>query len=187
MGTLFHDLRFAFRQLSRTPGFTITAVLTLALGIGANTAIFSLVNAVLFKPLPVTDPQQITTLTFRQNHGALQRPFSLPEFKAIRAQSQTSFSDVMAVTAGIDGFAVEGQKPERITTAYVSGNFFEALGVPPAAGRLFLRSEGEVLDSDPVVVLDYDFWKARFQRGSKCGWTARHGRWASPLGYRGSA
>ena len=162
MRTLFHDLRFAFRQLRRTPGFAVTAVLTLALGIGANTAIFSLVNAVLFKPLPVTDPQQITTLTFRQNHGALQRPFSLPEFKTIRAQSQTSFSDVMAVTAGIDGFAVEGQKPERITTAYVSGNFFDALGVPPAAGRLFLRSEGEVLDSDPVVVLDYDFWKKRF-------------------------
>jgi predicted permease len=162
MGTLFHDLRFAFRQLSRTPGFTVTAVLTLAIGIGANTAIFSLVNAVLFKPLPVADPQQITTLTYRQNHGTLQRPFSLPEFRAIRAQSQTSFSDIMAVSAGIDGFAGKGPKPERVMTAYVSGNFFDALGVRPAVGRLFLRSEGEVLDSDPVVVLDYDFWKARF-------------------------
>ncbi len=162
MGILFHDLRFAFRQLRRTPGFTITAVLTLALGIGANTAIFSLVNAVLFKPLPVADPQQITTLTYRQNHGALQRPFSLPEFRAIRAQSQTSFSDIMAVSAGLDGFAGKGPKPERVMTAYVSGNFFDALGVRPAVGRLFLRSEGEVFDSDPVVVLDYDFWKARF-------------------------
>jgi predicted permease len=164
MGILFHDLRFALRQLRRTPGFTITAVLTLALGIGANTAIFSLVNAVLFKPLPVADPQQITTLTYRQNHGTLQRSFSLPEFRAIRAQSQTSFSDIIAVSAGIAGFAGKGPKPERVMTAYVSGNFFDALGVRPAAGRLFLRSEGEVLDSDPVVVLDYDFWNERFNR-----------------------
>lgn len=162
MGILFHDLRFALRQLRRTPGFTITAVLTLALGIGANTAIFSLVNAVLFKPLPVTDPQQITTLTYRRNHGTLQRSFSLPEFRAIRAQSQTSFSDIIAVSAGIAGFAGNGSKPERVLTAYVSGNFFDALGARPAAGRLFLRSEGEVLDSDPVVVLDYDFWNERF-------------------------
>jgi macrolide transport system ATP-binding/permease protein len=161
MGTLLHDLRFTFRQLKRTPGFAVTAVLTLALGIGANTAIFSLVNAVLFKPLPVANPQQIITLT-RQEHGALQRSFSLPEFRAIRAQSRTSFSDIIAVTAGLDGFAGRGQKPERVTTAYVSGNFFDALGLQPAAGRLFLRSEGEVLGSDPVAVLDYDFWKERF-------------------------
>ena len=162
MGTLFHDLRFAFRQLRRAPGFTITAVLTLALGIGANTAIFSLVSSLLLKPLPVANPQQITTLTYRQNHGALQRIFSPPEFKAIRAQGQTSFSDIIAVTPGQDGFAVEGRKPERITTAYVSGNFFDTLGLQPVVGRLFLRSEGEVLGSDPVVVLGYDFWKERF-------------------------
>jgi predicted permease len=161
METLFQDLRFAFRQLNRTPGFTVTAVLTLALGIGANTAIFSLVNAVLFKPLPVADPQRITTLT-RQEHGAIQRTFSMPEFRAIRAQSRTPFSDIIAVSAGLDGFAAQGQKPERVATAYVSGNFFDALGVHPAAGRLFLRSEGEVLGSDPMAVLDYDFWKERF-------------------------
>jgi predicted permease len=162
MGTLFHDLRFAFRQLKRTPGFAVTAVLTLALGIGANTAIFSLVSSLLLKPLPVANPQQITMLTYRQNRGTLHRSFSLAEFKAIRAQSGTSFSDIIAVTDGVDGFAVEGRKPERVMTAYVSGNFFDALGVHPAAGRLFLQSEGEVLDSDPVVVLDYDFWKERF-------------------------
>jgi predicted permease len=162
MGTLFNDLRFAFRQLKRTPGFAVTAVLTLALGIGANTAIFSLVSSLLLKPLPVANPQQITMLTYRQNRGTLQRNFSLPEFKAIRAQSRTSFSNIIAVTDGVDGFAVEGRKPERVMTAYVSGNFFDALGVHPAAGRLFLQSEGEVLDSDPVVVLDYDFWKERF-------------------------
>lgn len=162
MGTLFQDLRFAFRQLRKVPSFTVTAVLTLALGIGANTAIFSVVNTFLLKPLPVANPQQIATLAYRINHGPLQRPFSWPEFKAIRAQSRNSFSDIFAVSAGLDGFAVEGQKPERITMAYVSGNFFDALGVQPAAGRLFLRSEGEVLDRDPVIVLGYDLWKERF-------------------------
>lgn len=161
MGNLLQDLRFTFRQLRKAPSFTATAVLTLALGIGANTAIFSLVNSLLLKPLPVANPQQIATLIHRQNHGPLQRTFSAPELNAIRAQSRKSFSDIFAVTAGLDGIAIEGQKPERITTAYVSGNFFDALGVQPAAGRLFLRSEGEVLDRDLVVVLGYDFWKER--------------------------
>jgi predicted permease len=162
MGTLLQDLRFTFRQFRKAPGFTVTAVLTLALGIGANTAIFSLVNSFLLKPLPVENPGQISALTYRQNHGATQRPFSLPEFREVRAQSGNSFSDVFAVTAGLDGFSTEGRQPERITTAYVSGNFFPALGVRPAAGRLFLRSEGEVLDRDPVIVLGYEFWQKRF-------------------------
>jgi predicted permease len=162
MGNLLQDLRFTFRQLRKSPSFTLTAVLTLALGIGANTAIFSLVNSLLLKPLPVASPDQIAVLTSRQNHGPLQRPFSLPEFRAIRDQSRNSFSDVFAVGGGLDGFATGGQKPERITTAYVGGNFFDGLGLQPAAGRLFLRSEGEVLDRDPVMVLAYDFWMQRF-------------------------
>jgi predicted permease len=137
-------------------------VLTLALGIGANTAIFSLVNSFLLKPLPIANPDQIASFTYTQNHGPLQRAFSLPEFKAIRAQSRNTFSDIFAVSAGLDGFATPGQQPERITTAYVSGDFFSTLGVQPAIGRLFLRSEGEVPDRDPVVVLAYDFWMQRF-------------------------
>jgi len=162
MGILLQDLRFAIRQLRKAPSFTMTAVLTLALGIGANTAIFSLVNSLVLKPLPVANPKQIAALTSRQNHGPLQRVFSLPEFKAIRAESGNSFSDVIAVTAGLDGFATGGRQPERITTAYVSGNFFDALGVAPAAGRLLLRGEGEVLGRDSVAVLGYDFWMQRF-------------------------
>jgi predicted permease len=162
MGALLQDLRFTFRQLRKAPSFAVTAVLTLALGIGANTAIFSLVNSFLLKPLPVENPQQIATLTYTQNHGPLQRTFSSLEFKAIRAQSGNSFSDILAVSAGLDAFATAGQQPERITTVYVSGDFFSALGVQPAAGRLFLRSEGEVPDRDPVLVLGYDFWKKRF-------------------------
>src|ERR1039458_5012615 len=162
MGNLLQDLRFTFRQLRKAPSFAVTAVLTLALGIGANTAIFSLVNSLLLKPLPVENPRQIATLTYTQNHGPLQRAFSSPEFKAIRAQSRNSFSEIFAVGAGLDGFGTAGQQPERIVTAYVSGDFFSALGVQPAAGRLFLRGEGEVVDRDPVLVLGYEFWKERF-------------------------
>lgn len=162
MGNLLQDLRFTFRQLRKAPSFTVTAVLTLALGVGANTAIFSLVNSLLLKPLPVENPQQIATLTYRQNHGPLQRTFSSPEFKAIKAEGRNTFSEIFAVSAGLDGFATEGGQPERIITAYVSGDFFNALGVQPAAGRLFLRSEGEVPGRDPVLVLSYHFWKKRF-------------------------
>jgi predicted permease len=162
MGTLLQDLRFAFRQLRKAPSFAVTAVLTLALGIGANTAIFSLVNSLLLKPLPVADPQQLASVGQRQNNGPLFPNFSWPEYKAIREQSRGSFSDVFAHALGLDGFAVEGQQPTRILTGYVSGNFFQGLGLKPAAGRLLLPSEGEVLGSDRVVVLSYDFWKQKF-------------------------
>jgi predicted permease len=162
MGASLQDLRFAFRQLRKAPSFALTAVLTLALGVGANTAIFSLVNALLLKPLPVPNPKQIATLTLRQNNRPLQPNFSWPEFKEIRDESRRSFSDVFAYTNGLDGVAVEGQQPERIMTCYVSGGFFDALRSKPAAGRLFLPSEGEVLDRDPVIVLDYSFWKEKF-------------------------
>jgi predicted permease len=162
MVTLFQDLRFALRQLRKAPSFAATAVLTLALGVGANTAIFSLVNSLLLKPLPVANPKQITTLVPRENNGPLQQALSWNEYKQVRAQSGSSFSDVFAYTISLDGLAVKGQQPDRIMTAFVSGNFFEGLGLKPAAGRLFLRSEGEILGRDPVIVLGYDYWQQRF-------------------------
>jgi predicted permease len=162
MGTLLQDLRYAFRQIRKAPSFAATAVLTLALGIGANTAIFSLVNALLLKPLPVPNPKQIAALSLRQNNGPSLPFFSWPEFKEIRSQSKGSFSDVFVSTLGLDGIAIPGQQPERIMTSYVSGNLFNALGLKATAGRLFLPSEGEVLGRDPVIVLGYDFWKQRF-------------------------
>jgi predicted permease len=136
--------------------------LTLSLGIGANTAIFSLVNSLLLKPLPVPDPQQIATIVPRENNGPLQQALSWNEYKEVRGQSGQSFSDIFAYTISLDGLAAKGQYPDRIMTTYVSGNFFEGLGLKPAAGRLFLRSEGETLGQDPVVVLGYDYWKQKF-------------------------
>jgi predicted permease len=162
MGTLYQDLRFAIRQLRKAPSFAATAVLTLALGIGANTAIFSLVNSLLLKPLPVPNAEQIATLAPRESNGPLQQALSWNEYKQVRAQSGRSFSDLFAYTLSLDGLAVKGQQPDRILTTFVSGNFFEGLGLKPAAGRLFLRSEGEVLGQDPVIVLSYDYWQQRF-------------------------
>jgi predicted permease len=162
MGNLLQDLRFAFRQLRKAPSFAVTAVLTLALGVGANTAVFSLVNCILLKPLSVPYAGQLMTLVSRQNSGTVQNAFSLPEFKALRAQSGRSFSDVFAYTISLDGLSAPGQQPQRILTCYVSGNFFSGLGLKPAAGRLFLPSEGEVIGSDPVIVLDYDYWQQKF-------------------------
>ena len=162
MGTLLQDLRYALRQLGRSPSFAFTAVLTLALGIGANTAIFSLVNSLLLKPLPVANPGQITTLTPRDNNGPQQGALSWNEYKQVRAHTGKSFSDVIAYTVGLDGMAVPGQQPDRLLTSYVSGNFFDGLGLKPAAGRLFVRSEGEILNQDPVIVLSYDYWMKKF-------------------------
>jgi predicted permease len=162
MGNLIQDLRFTFRQLGRAPGFFATAVLTLALGIGVNTAIFSLVDSLLLRPLPVASPSQLSELAQSQNHGPQIPLFSLPEYRAIQAQTQSSFSGIAVNATGLDGFATSGLQPQRILTSYVSGNFFSVLGLKPAAGRLFLPGEGEVLGSDPFLVLDYDFWMQRF-------------------------
>jgi predicted permease len=162
MGALIQDLRFALRQLGRAPSFAITAVLTLALGIGANTAIFSLVNSLVLKPLPVENPQQIAGLALSQSHGPVLPYLSWQEFRQLRAQSKGSFSEVIAHGLSLDGLATEGQQPQRIMTAFVSGNFFSMLGLKPSAGRLFLPSEGEVLGKDPVIVLAYDYWMDKF-------------------------
>src|SRR5271157_2464271 len=158
MGALLQDLRFAIRQLGKARSFGIATVLTLALGIGANTAVFSLVNTLLLKPLPVPHAEQIATLAPRIGHGQLGQPFSWNEYKEIRKESTNVFSDVFAYTLNIDGLAAPGQRPERLMTAFVSGNFFDALQLKPAAGRLFLSSEGEVLGQDAEVVLSYDYW-----------------------------
>ncbi len=162
METLVQDLRFALRQFRRSPGFVLTVVLTLALGIGANTAVFSLVNYLLLKPLPVAHAEQIATLATRTGNGLLGQVFSWNEFKEIRRESGSAFSDVFAYGISLDGLAAKGKQPDRVMTSYVSGNFFDALELKPAAGRLFLRSEGETLGQDPVVVLGYDYWQSRF-------------------------
>ncbi|HEX7962416.1 MAG TPA: ABC transporter permease, partial [Terriglobales bacterium] len=161
MNTLKNDILYGLRMLRKSPAFTIVAVVTLALGIGANTTIFSLVNWLILRPMPVPHPEQITVLGFRQRHGDTQNQFSIPDYRVIRSQTANVFSNVAAYQIGIDGFSTGG-RADRLMTYYVTGNFFSMLNMQPAAGRLFLDEEGENVDSDPVVVLGYPYWQKRF-------------------------
>jgi predicted permease len=158
---LLQDLRFGLRMLRKSPGFTFIAVLTLALGIGANTAIFSMVNSFLLKPLPVKDPEQITTLAFQIKKGPLQVNFSTPELEDLQDQTTSVFSDVVGDVYGAGGLTVNG-KTEPIYVFYVTGNYFTALGVKPYLGRFILPSEGSPTALSPVIVLSFNYWKTRF-------------------------
>jgi predicted permease len=161
METLLQDIRYGVRMLARNPGFMLVAIITLALGIGANTAIFSIINGLLLRPLPVPDSAQITVLAFQKQKGNLQSQFSQPAYHDIRNQSEEVFSEVFAYQVGLDGLSVDG-KADRILTNYVSGNFFTGLGIKPEAGRFILPSEGETAGADPEIVLSYSYWKTRF-------------------------
>jgi putative ABC transport system permease protein len=162
MTNLWADLRYAFRQLRKSPGFTATAILTLALGIGANTAIFSVVNGMLFTSLHVRNESRLTILSFQQKSTSWQPTFSLPEYRDLRSQTKNVFSGLTADLYSLDGLSMPGSKPGRIFSDYVSGNFFSALGVQPFLGRYFLPSEGETPGADPVMVLSYAYWKRHF-------------------------
>jgi len=163
------DLRYGLRQLRRNPGFTIVAVLTLALGIGANTAIFSVVNAAMLRFLPVPNPQQLVYLHSKGGvRGASQTghyslSFNLASFSDLRAEHQV-FSDLIAfVPLAFGKVPVRfGKEPEAAAVNMVSGNFFSGLGVRLARGRAFF-AEDETRHTQ-VAVLSYDYWTRRFAR-----------------------
>src|SRR5262249_27443254 len=155
------DLRYGLRMLRKNPGFTGVGVLTLGLGLGANAAIFGLVNAALLRPLPVKGSNELVTLSLRQDDGTSTPVFSYPDFRDIREQMSTALSDVLAYRVGLDGLSVNGEA-ERVVVHYVTGNYFTLLGVEPALGRLILPSEGEEPEADPVLVLGYSYWQTRF-------------------------
>jgi predicted permease len=159
--TAVQDARFGLRMLRKNLGFTTIAVLTLGLGIGANTAIFSMVNSFLLRPLPVKDAEQITVLAMQLKKGDLQPAFSYPEFEDLQKQSSMVFSDVIAMNINAGGLTLNG-KTEPIIVVDVSGNFFTTLGVQPLLGRFILPSEGSATALNPVIVLGYSFWQTRF-------------------------
>ena len=161
MQIIWQDVRYGMRMLVSSPGVALVAVLTLALGIGANAAIFSLVDALLLRPLPVKDPSQLTVLSNQQN-GALQfNVFSVADYRDIREQTSTTFSGLIAYVFSIDGLSVNG-KAGRILTSYCAGNFFSTLGIKPALGRFILPSEEETLGANPVMVISFSYWKVHF-------------------------
>ncbi|HUA00092.1 MAG TPA: ABC transporter permease [Candidatus Aquilonibacter sp.] len=159
--TLIQDIRFGVRMLAKSPGLTLIVVVTLALGIGANTAIFGIVNGFLLRPLPVRDPEQITVLAVQQKDSPLgSSGFAYPEFVDFREQAK-AFSDVFAIVLSNVQLARKGLS-EQCFANYVSRDFFGALGVTPAAGRLFLPNEGETPGEPLIAVLGYSYWQKRF-------------------------
>ncbi|HXJ91903.1 MAG TPA: ABC transporter permease [Terriglobia bacterium] len=169
MPTLVQDLNYAWRQLKKSPGFAFVAVLTLALGIGANTAIFSVMNAVVLRYLPVPNPQELVYLLGANRPENTSQTgdddFSFTEytFEQLRNQHQ-SFSDIMAfVPLGLPTIAVRyGDQPEEARGDMVSGNFFSGLGVRLALGRGFTLQEER--QHAQVAVISYDYWTRRFAR-----------------------
>ena len=153
------DLRYALRALARTPGFTLAVVLTLALGIGANSAIFSVVYGVLLRPLPYASPERLVVLYGRYpEYGRTST--SLPDYRDWRDRSH-SFEQLAARHKGTFVLTGDGE-PERVIADRVTSNFFPTLGVRPAMGRGFLPDEDKVGGDDRVVVLSYGYWQRRF-------------------------
>lgn len=172
MDTFIQDLRFGFRQLRRTPAFAIVAILTLALGIGANTAIFSVMNAVLLRALPGSNPDRLVYLHYKDQPertsqtGYDDASISQPVFEGLR-QDRGVFSDLMAfvpLSAGKIGLRF-GSDLQQGRGDMVSGNFFSGLGVRPALGRTFTFDDEK--NHAPIAVLSYAYWTSRFNRDTQ--------------------
>jgi putative ABC transport system permease protein len=161
MDTLWQDLRYGLRMLRTRPGFTLVAALTLALGIGANTAIFSVVNAVVLRPLPYPDPERLVMLWgTNARDGNQQQPASYAEFNDWKNQAR-SFSALAGASPAWTFTLTGGGEPEQIQGLYVSANLFPMLGVTPARGRAFLPEEDRT-GGPPVVIVSQGLWQRRF-------------------------
>jgi predicted permease len=161
MRTLLQDLRYGWRMLAKTPGLTAVVAITLALGIGANAFIFSMVNGFLLRPLPVSHPEQIAVLAAQQK-GSSQflSAFSYPDFVDFRKQAD-SFADLFGYIPYLPGLSADG-RADQLLACFVTGNYFSVLGVKPALGRLILASEENQPGEQPVLVLGNAYWQRRF-------------------------
>ena len=161
MHTLWNDLRYAIRQLRRSPGFTLTVVLTLALGVGANAIVFSVLNALVLRPLPLPQAQQLVSLNrFFGAPGNTSPSQSYPDYRDLR-DANRNFSGLAAYATKRAGVSVPGTVHESWFYE-ASENYFDVLGVRPALGRLFHSSDGHGPNSSPYVVLSYAYWQRQF-------------------------
>jgi len=160
------DIRYAVRGLVRSPLFSLVAILSLGLGIGANTAIFTLIDQILLRKLPVRNPDELVMLYQTGNHNGSNmgtRQHSYPIYQDYQKRAEP-LSEVLCRRLTETSVAVDNQT-ERLTAEMVSGNFFTMLGVKPAIGRVFSSEEDDrVYSGHPVVVLGYDYWVRRFAR-----------------------
>jgi len=171
--SLMQDLRYAVRQLRKNHGFTAVAALTLALGIGANTAIFSLLNAVLLRNLPIRQPEQLMLFgkgTWRGSMDGLPNRswqlFSYPFFREFRQKNQV-FSEVAAIDSimfSTHGRVADGANLEKINAELVSGTYFDTLGVYPVLGRVLSDADDGTPGGHPVAVASYSWWLRRFAK-----------------------
>lgn len=168
MSTMLQDVRFALRQLRKSPAFTLTVVVTLALGIGANAAVFTLFDQVLLRMLPVQRPKELVRFEWTGRFsgsassfgGSSHDFFSYPMYKDLRDHNQV-FQGILASDKTGVGISWHNQA-ENKDAEVVSGNYFQLLGLRPALGRLFTAGDDTAKDANPVVVLSYDYWKSRF-------------------------
>jgi putative ABC transport system permease protein len=161
---LGQDLRYGLRQLRHNPGFTIVAVLTLALGIGANTTVFTVINTLVLNPIPVEKPSELVGIysaPVNPSHNANLLQLSYPNLQDLRERNRVlsslaGFTWPMYVTLARDS------ESERMFAEFVTGNYFDTLGIHPAAGRFFLSQENRAPGESPVAILSYGAWKTRF-------------------------
>src|SRR6267378_3108417 len=171
-GNFQQDLRGGLRMLKKSPGFTFVAVLSLALGIGANTAIFTIINAVFLHPLPVQEPSRLAELftrdtqTIDANANFQLTGTSLPNYEDYRDQNNV-FSGLATVTFPISLNWGGQAEPQQLNASLVSGNFFDVLGVKPYRGRAFIPDGDKKIGGNPEVVLSYSLWARRFGSDEK--------------------
>src|SRR5260370_13523867 len=173
MESLIKDVRYGLRSLSKQRAFTLICVITLALGIGANTAIFTVLNAVMLRALPVKDPQQLVFLSNPDRHGVnggqetgTRFLFAYHEFEWLRDHNQV-FAEMFAVQSALSSQPIvvedaDQNEVERARITAVSGGYFTGLGVRTIQGRPFTAEIDQVSTATPVAVISYDYWKNRF-------------------------
>ena len=154
---MLNDLKFALRQLQKSPGFTLTAVLTLALGIGANTAIFSLVDSIMLRPLPFPQQDRLARIEYSTGEVSF---FPKGWIRALGDHSD-SFSAISGFGADAESNVAGADSSDRVFGAEVMANAFDTLGIHPALGSFFTPEEG-IAGRDFVVVLSYGYWQQRF-------------------------
>ena len=165
--TLLRDIRYAFRAMRKNPVFTATAIVTLALGIGANTAIFTLTNQILLRVLPVKDPGQLALFEWRGEfiggsaHHGTHSSFSYPTYRDLRDGNPGVFTGIAGEYQEAVDVATRGPA-QRAVAELVSGNYFQVLGVTPAIGRTLTPGDDRIKNGEPYVVLSYNFWRRRF-------------------------
>ncbi|MGA2571595.1 MAG: ABC transporter permease [Terracidiphilus sp.] len=166
------DVRFGWRQLRKHPGFTLVAMLTMALGLAVNATIFSLIDDLFLRPLPAKDPQQLVVLSEKSPKFQYEMPFSYPDYKDLREAIEGGAAGDSAMARAFSGLIAykeqgvhlsrTGASTERAWVHLISDNYFDVLGAKPYLGRLLLPGEGKLPSADPIIVLTYDCWRTRF-------------------------